>query len=152
MSAYTLALSGHRELPEGFDINALHDTLEELIKEGCTHVCCGMARGFDLLALECLIDLKRRYHVCVEACIPHRGQADKFPQFDKMRYECLLSRCDVKTVLSEKYHSGCMLARNRYMVDKSDVLLAYCTRSSGGTAYTVDYAKRAGLHVILLKG
>lgn len=40
------------------------------------------------------------------------------------------------------------MAKNRHLVDNSSVCVAYLTRSGGGTAYTVEYAKKHGLKVI----
>ena len=62
----------------------------------------------------------------------------------------LLTWCDRKTVLFPEYRTGCFLARDRYMVDCADVLLAYCTKTRGGAAYTVGYAERKGVPVIRL--
>lgn len=41
-----------------------------------------------------------------------------------------------------------MHRRNRHLVDHSGTCICYLTRSTGGAAYTVDYARRKGLHVI----
>lgn len=147
MTGY-VALSGHRELPRDFDKNALYDALESLIKEGNFFFCCGMARGFDLAALKCLVDLKGRYHVRIEACIPYLGQEKNFPLEEKKAYRELLAFCDEKTYVSKTYFHGCALVRNRYMVDKCDTLLAYCTRDTGGTAFTVNYARSKGLRIL----
>ncbi len=138
------ALTGHRDLPGSFDRNALYDGLEELIKEGYTFFCCGMARGFDLAALECLVDLKQRYHVRLEACIPYAGYEHGMPKSARLRYEVLLTWCDEKTVLYPAFFPGCFLARDRYMVEKADLLYAFCIRKTGGTAYTVGYAQKLG--------
>ncbi len=145
------ALTGHRDLPADFDRNALHDRLEELIRGGCDSFLCGMATGFDLAALECIVDLKRRYHVRVEACIPYAQQAYGFPREEKKKYRELLKECDEVTVLSEHYYVNCLLARNRYMVDKCDLLFAYRTKDRGGAAYTVDYAVRKGVKVVFFE-
>ncbi len=146
------ALSGHRELENNFDQNALFYCLEDLVKEGYTYFCCGMALGFDLLALECLVELKKRYHVRIEACIPFKGQKEKFSLSERRKYEELLEKCDVKTELCEHYYNGCMLARNRYMVDKCDILFAYCKKNTGGTYYTVNYARTHDIPVRYFEG
>ncbi len=151
MNGKVCAITGHRDLPEAFDCNLLYDTLEELIGGGCSGFCCGMARGFDLKALDCLIELKQRYHVCVEACIPYDGQERSFPAAERKKYRDLLAWCDRKTVLYPAYFRGCFLARDRYMVDHSDLLLAYCVRESGGAAYTVKYARETGKEIIFLE-
>ena len=147
---WSCALSGHRDLPPDFNENALYDKLEELILKGCDTFYCGMAQGFDLAALKCLVDLKQKYRIKIEACIPYAGHESRFPYAEKRRFYELLEWCDRKTVLSPVYRDGCFLARNRYMVDKSDVLLAFCQRETGGTAYTVDYAFKNKIPVIFI--
>ena len=145
------ALTGHRQLPSNFDHKVLFDELETLIKEGCTSFFCGMALGFDLLALQLLVELKERYPVYIEACVPFKGQENTFPEKERKLYRDLIQRCDVVTLLSDSYKNGCYLARNRYMVDCSDLLFAYCTKSAGGAAYTVRYATSTGKRVIFTK-
>lgn len=147
----TCALTGHRVLPQNFNVNALYDALEACIRTGCDRFLCGMARGFDLTALKCLADLREKYKITLVACIPYRGQARSMHGEDRALYCSLLDVCDEKIVLHEAYMSGCFLERNRYMVDRADVLLAYCTQAEGGTAYTVGYAKKRGVNVILLE-
>ena len=51
---------------------------------------------------------------------------------------------------SVEYTRGCMHKRNRHLVDHSGVCVAYLTESRGGTAYTVDYARKNGVPVINL--
>ena len=141
MKRFTCALTGHRELPANFDNKLLYDTLESLLIAGCDTFMCGMAEGFDLLALELLIELKDRYRFYVEACVPFEGQERTFSEKNRQKYFDLLARCDRETVLFDAYRKGCFLARDRYMVDLCDVVLAYCTKSTGGTYYTVSYAE-----------
>ena len=143
----TCALTGHRDLPSAFCKNALYDELETLIREGYDRFLCGMAAGFDLAALECLVDLREKYKIALVACVPYRSQARGFSEQEKQRYVRLLEACDEQYILSEKYEAGCLLARNRYMVDRADLLLAYCTRETGGAAYTVRYAQKHAVPV-----
>ncbi len=141
------ALTGHRELPPSFSENVLFDALEEVIQAGCTCFRCGMARGFDLLALSCLVRLRQKYVFSIEACIPYTGHWRSFSAEERKQYRLLLSWCERRTVLFPAYTRGCFLARDRYMVEGADLLLAYCTKERGGAAYTVEYAKRAGVPV-----
>ena len=39
------------------------------------------------------------------------------------------------------------LIRDRHLVDESAYCIGYCTRSTGGTAYTLRYAEKQGLKV-----
>ena len=43
-----------------------------------------------------------------------------------------------------------MLKRNRHLVDNSSACVCYLTESKGGTAYTVDYARRSGIKIVNL--
>lgn len=145
------ALTGHRDLPADFDVNQLYDLLETVVREGYDTFYCGMARGFDLLALDCLVALAAKYRLHLIACIPYEGQENGFSYEMRKRYLRLLEWCDEKIVLSPTYRFGCYHARDRYMVDHTDLVIAYCTRDSGGTAYTLAYAKKQGKEIRFLE-
>ena len=151
MTGKTCALTGHRSLPENFDRNALFDRLEELIVSGYDRFLCGMASGFDLSALHCLIRLKGKYALEIHACIPFSGQEKSFSPKDKTFYRQAIGWCSKTTVLFQEYRDGCYLARDRYMVDRADTVFAYCMRDTGGTAYTVRYAEKKGIPVIYFR-
>ncbi len=141
------ALTGHRNLPSAFDVNKLYDYLEAVVLEGYDTFYCGMARGFDLKALDCLVALGRKYRLRLVACIPYPGQEKNFTDEDRTQYSRLLEWCDEKIVLYRHYCVWSYHARDRYMVDNADLVIAYCTKDSGGTAYTVSYAKKKGVEV-----
>ena len=126
------ALTGHRVLGKGFSRERLEQCLRALIAEGADTFYCGMALGFDLYCCELLLRLR-----------------EDSPRA-KEKYEALLSACDEKIVLHEKYENGCMFERNRCMVDRCDVLLAYLETERGGTFYTVNYAKKRGKRIVFL--
>ena len=48
------------------------------------------------------------------------------------------------------YSDGCMLRRNRAMVDASQRIISVYDGGDGGTAYTVRYAERMGREIIRL--
>ena len=50
--------------------------------------------------------------------------------------------------VSEHPSREAYLERDRHLVDGSSICLAYCTRDTGGTAYTVRYARKQGLEVV----
>lgn len=145
------ALTGHRSLPPFFNRRILFDELESLIKKGYNTFFCGMAEGFDLISLQLLIELKERYPIYIEACVPFKGQENGFSLENRSLYRDLIKKCDRVTVLFERYKNGCYLVRDRYMVDCSDLIFAYCTKNEGGTAYTVRYALSAQKSVLYSK-
>lgn len=145
------ALTGHRELPSDFNLNALYDELETLVVKGYDRFFCGMARGFDLAALRCLADLRMKYPITLVACIPCLGQERSFPENEKRLYRELLGSCAERVILGETHDAASFLERDRYMVERADLVFAYCTRQTGGTAYTVRYAEKNGVPVMYFK-
>ena len=69
---------------------------------------------------------------------------------DKMVYESIKRKADSVVYTSQNYFRGCMHKRNRYLVDSSSVCICYCTKKTGGTAYTTDYAQKKRLQIINL--
>lgn len=143
-----VAITGHRTLGGDFDKEVLKNTLIGLIEEGYDTYYCGMALGFDTVTAELLLELKKNYQVKICACVPCADQDKKFSDAQKAKYKEILSQCDEKVVLSESYYSGCMYVRNRYMVDRADLVLAYLNTDAGGTAYTVKYARKKNIKII----
>jgi len=83
--------------------------------------------------------------------LEEKGQADKWPASARELYFSILARADEVVYVARKYSSGCMLKRNRYLVDHAHCLLAvYNGEYRGGTAMTVRYAQKTGKRVIVL--
>ncbi len=137
------AFTGHRTLQRDFSTEHMLDYIEEVIKEGVDTFYNGGARGFDLLAAEGILTFKKKYpQIKLIICVPHVGQEKFYNPEEKARYYSILKRADEVVTLSDFYYSGCMQVRNKYMVDRSDYLIAYCKEERGGTVNTVNYCKR----------
>ena len=145
-----VALTGHRVLGTNFSREKLERALRSLIEGGADTFFCGMALGFDTLCCECLLKLREEFPLRVVACIPCADQASRYSPRAKAKYDALLAACDERIILHEKYENGCMFERNRCMVEKCDVLLAYLESERGGTYYTVNYAKKRGKRIVFL--
>ncbi len=159
----TVAFTGHRpeRFPWGDDeqseqaaafIRRLKDTLEELIATGVIRFLSGAARGFDTIAAEIVLELREHYPwISLTVVLPCDDQADKWGDGDKARWEHLLERADHVLHLAGRYDKGCMLRRNRYLVDHSSLLVAaYDGCCAGGTAMTLAYAAEKNRTVIRL--
>ena len=103
-------------------------------------------------SLKAVLDLRdRRQGVTVEAAVPCEEQAARWRERDRARYASLLERCDYETLVQHQYTPGCMQRRDRYMVDRSQrIIAAYDGRTAGGTLYTLTYAMRQGLETVIL--
>jgi uncharacterized phage-like protein YoqJ len=152
----TVCFTGHRDLgtkEEKLALwNSLLSELERLIGDGATVFRAGGALGFDTAAALAVLEMKKTHpSIRLELLLPCKNQAAKWSKEQLSVYEDILSRADSYTYLSEHYYRGVMHARNRALVDGSDVCVAYLRKgASGGTAYTVDYATRRGIPVINL--
>ena len=144
------AFSGHRILDDNFDIKVLDREIKQLIDGGTEIFYCGMARGFDLIAAECVLKYKKKYALKLIACIPCLDQTKYYSHADKFRYKKILCYCDDKIIVAPDYYDGCMQERNKIMVDRADAVLAYLSRKSGGTYFTVNYAEKQGKKIIVI--
>ena len=149
-----VCFTGHRSIP-GEDAERLtellEDTIVELCERGATVFRAGGAMGFDTMAALKVLDVKERYpEIRLELILPCRNQTERWDSVSRRAYRYVLQRADSHRFLFDTYFEGCMLERDRRLVDGSDVCVAYCARSQGGTAYTYSYALRAGVEVINL--
>ena len=125
------------------------DAVETAYLEGYRHFLCGMAQGCDLYFCEAVLALRTQYpDITVEAAIPCPTQADTWPAAQRERYRRLIDACNLETMVSEKYTSGCMQRRDRYMVDHASLLIAVFDGTTGGTQYTMQYAMSRGVDII----
>lgn len=148
----TVCFTGHRTILKD-DSDLLPDRLDFLLnalyEHGFRDFISGAARGFDLLAAEAVLRLRTAHpDVHLLMALPCVTQSQQWPDADLQRYEQILYNADAIKVLSEKYYQGCMLARNRYMVDQSAMCICYLTHNRGGTIYTVSYAMKKDCPVI----
>ena len=118
---------------------------------GINRFVSGMALGVDADFAAVVLKYRERYPIELECAVPCRDQARLWGKRDKLRYEEILRRADKVTFVSEEYSSDCMLKRNRYMVDKSELVIAvFNGTKSGGTWYTINYARRSGKQVEII--
>lgn len=122
--------------------------IDNLIGYGYTTFIAGGALGFDTAAAEYVLKKKKSgLPVRLVLILPCADQADRWSPWARRRYEAIRASADEVICLHDAYVDGCMQERNRMMVQKSTACVAYCTRESGGTAYTVRYAEAQKLHV-----
>jgi len=123
--------------------NTLKRVIGRLCELGYNQFISGVARGFDTWVAEDVLEIKEQYsEATLECAIPFPAQAEKWRFKDRLRREEILKRADSTTVTSPEYSNSCFFVRNRYMVDKADVIVCCYDGKAGGTAYTVDYARQ----------
>ena len=146
--------TGHRKiipahmlrLPELLDAE-----LDRLIIAGVDTFRGGGAIGFDTLAELKVIEKKKQFgFIKLELILPCRDQTKKWGERDRTIYEYIASEADSIRYITDTYTSTCMHERNRALVNGSDFCLTYLADEFGGTAYTVNYAKKNDVDVINL--
>lgn len=132
---------------------ALRENTEMMITQyGVTHFIVGMELGVDLYSAEIVLSLKEKYpQIILECAIPCETQCEKWSEPMRDRYFDIVSRCDEETLIQRHYIKDCMQRRNRYMVDKSDYVIAVWNGKPSGTGKTVQYAESKGKNIIRIK-
>lgn len=136
----TVTFCGHGNViyPDGIR-KKLSDTVEELIMQGADEFLLGGYGKFDMMAAHTVRSFKDKYpHIKSVLVVPYINIGFDKELYDYSEYPHLES---VPKRLA-------ILKRNEYMVDKSDIVVAYVSRKWGGAAKTFDYAVRNGKKII----
>lgn len=145
----TVCFTGHRKIPPEKlkDVSQrLRVTLIQLIEKGYLYFGVGGALGFDILAEQTVLDLKRQYpQIKLILVLPCLSQTKGWSNENVRIYERIKKQADKVVYTSREYTRDCMYRRNRHLVDNSSVCVCYLKESTGGTAYTVKYACDKGI-------
>ena len=148
----TCCFTGHRHLQpeEQAEIaSRLERVIVALYQKGIRYYGAGGALGFDALAARTVIRLRENCPgMKLILVLPCLTQTRGWRLEDIAEYERIKSQADKIVYTAQQYTPGCMHRRNRHLVDHSGVCVCYLTKESGGTAYTVNYAKRHGVEII----
>ena len=157
------AFTGHRpkKFPWGYNEadtrcvtlkRAIDEEIAKLVDAGYTDFFSGMAEGADTWAALAVLALKKGNPALRLHCVlPCEGQTDGWSTSARELYHSILAQADEVVYVNQEYSKGCMLERNRYLVDHAACLLAvYNGEWRGGTAMTVRYARKLGREIIVM--
>lgn len=147
----TVCATGHRPnaLPWGYtNPISVINKMEIWIKKVCDfsgkkiHVLSGTALGIDTLwAIAAIRCRDGGYQVTLESAMPCENQGSKWPLKSREILRRILDKSDVVTLVNKKYSYRCMQERNEYMVNKSDLVVAFWNgQRHGGTYNCIQYA------------
>ena len=162
------AVTGHRPSRFAFgynENNALCKKIKETIfeqfkqmydEQAVRHVYVGGAIGVDQWAGEAVLRLKEmpgygdlRLHIA----LPFNGHDSRWNQNSRERLAFLIRHCDECVTVCQTSNRDSYLARNRYMVDHADMLLAVFDNKKSirsGTMHTVNYARKQQMPILLI--
>lgn len=152
----TACFTGHRKIPAQ-EIKNIEKQLDKMIKrlykKGVIFYGVGGSYGFDMLAEKAVIRARNKHkEIRLILVLPCKNQDKYWTQDNKKEFVEIKNMADKIVYTSENYTNGCMHKRNRHLVDFSGYCVAYLNKNSGGTAFTVDYARENGLEIVNLGG
>jgi len=131
----------------------LADAVLKLIHSGYDEFISGMADGADIDFAATVLMYKNKFdYIMLEAALPYPYiPPKKDSEYHDQKCE-ILAFCDRIHTVSNKYYKGCMHERNKYMVDKSDLILAVWNgNKKGGTWDTIKYALKKKKKIIYIR-
>ncbi len=150
----TCCFTGHRQIPqEQIPVleNKVTAAIRTLAGQNVFYYGAGGALGFDTLSAKAVLNLRGEIpQLKLILVLPCIAQAQRWSDRDQEVYEEIKGQADKVVYTSEEYTRSCMFKRNRHLVDHSGTCICYLTETEGGTAYTVNYARKQGLKIINL--
>ena len=148
----TCCFTGHREISEK-DLPGILERTERavrrLIEQGVIFFGVGGAIGYDTEAAKLLFRLRATDYPQIKVILvyPFEGFTSRWSGEQRAEYARLLPQYDKAVCVAQRASREAYLARDRHLVDGSAYCIAYCTRNSGGTAYTLRYAMDKGVEI-----
>ncbi len=143
-----VAITGHRpdklggyNTPNRYYNSVMEGLDRAFLRLRPERVRIGMALGVDQWAAElCIYN-----NIPFDAAIPFNGFESHWPPHAQIKYRELLRHATTaRFICSGGYAGWKMQARNEWMVDNSDLLVAVWDGTTGGTANCVNYALTRG--------
>lgn len=117
----------------------------ELYSSGYTDFYLNCEYGIPLWAAEIICEMKGDNNIGLHIVMPYENQAVKWVEGNKERFYNVHSLSDDVHMISTHYYDGCYDDADKYMIDRSDLLLVY--GEAGGNLYGVRYAMAKGIQI-----
>ncbi len=121
-----------------------------LINKGYNTFYTGGCNGFDMIVGEILLDLKLDYDIKSIIVMPYISFGRNFDSRWTIVRQKLLNDSDETLYLYEKYKRGCYQDRNKFMVERSSIVVTYHNGQKGGTLNTINFAKKNKKNIVNL--
>ena len=138
----TAIFIGHRNINERKSEirEELKKVIEELIEQGVEEFLCGGMGSFDIMAAECVREVKKKYpNVECTLVIPYMN----YKKCDKELFDKIMAYVGIESAFAK----FAIPKRNRFMVERSAYAICY-VKHIGGAWKTYEYAKKSGLRII----
>ena len=147
----TCTFAGHREV-FGSCKQQIETALERLMEnEDSLHCYVGGMGEFDAFSAAAVRNLKRKYphkEIRLTLVLPYMQQKlNEHREYYETSFDDIL----IPSELAGIHYKRAILARNRWLVDHSDYIIAMVWRNFGGAYATLQYAQKQGKKIIPLK-
>lgn len=164
MKTLSTCVTGHRasKMPYS-DTSIEHEKLENVLKEqiielirlGVSEFYTGGQNGIDELTALMVLHVRDELQTTanLHLVLPYEGIDKYYNLVQKEHFEYIKKQASTVTILHDKYVNGCFRDRNRYMVDRSDYLIAVQMKddSGSGTQMTINMAREKGIEVRVIE-
>lgn len=134
--------------------NVLKSEIIRLIRMGVSEFYTSGQPGIDMLAALLVLNIKDELGTTarLNLALPYKNMYTGFSQVEKNNFRWILKNADTVRYPSEKYAPGCYRETYRYMVERSDYLVAVtqAAEHDNGVNMIISMAKKKGLEIILI--
>ena len=143
--------AGHREVHQANISDKLDEAISKIVDSNDSfRFLVGGMGDFDGMCSSAVRRAKRKYpdkQISLELVLPY---LTKELNENKNYYESSYDDVIIPIELAGTHYKSAITKRNRWMVDKSDWLIAFVYRDFGGAYTTLRYAEKKGLQIINL--
>lgn len=126
--------------------------IQTAINRGYNTFITGMAPGVDTWAAEEVLKKKvENAEIKLIAAVPFPGVEKKRTVELQNSFKAILDNADDVQYVCTKYQFWAFHARDAWMVDHSSMVIAVFNGSSGGTEWTINYAKKKNRMIAIIK-
>ena len=107
--------------------------------------------GFDMLASVCILQrLERGEDLRLELALPFEGHGLKWSPTDREYLQKIMQAAAAIYLISDRFKSEAYSLRNAFMVEQSQICIAYHRYMRSGTGQTIRYAQTKPIPIIEL--
>lgn len=140
---------GHRMVYDNIN-DRINSAVLLAVHEGCDVFYTGAMGEFDNLFSTTVRKLRSSYPKIKLICVkPYFSQT---LNANRAYYAALYDDIIIPTELLGIHYKAAIKARNRWMVEHSDIIISYTVRENGGAAEALRYAKKQNKRIIELSG
>ena len=138
---------GHRNVFENIS-SKIDNAIEEIITQGCEIFYTGAMGEFDSLFSSAVRSAKKAYPHIKLICVKPYFTNDINTNGEY--YASLYDDIIIPDELADVHPKAAIKARNRWMIDSSDIVIVYVIRNYGGTYEAKKYAERSRKNITLI--